>query len=97
MSAGLGRKKSWRLACIALGASLLAPALVIACGDDGEPATPTCPDLPLFNIRDLEGDAATDAAKAAFEKWKAAGTGAGPCVTPPGTAVIPDAQFTGGD
>jgi hypothetical protein len=97
MSAGLGKGKSWRLACVALGISVLVPALVIACGDDGEPATPECPDLPLFNVRDLEADGGgSDAAKAAFEEWKAAAAGNEPCVTGPGTAVIPDAAFTGG-
>lgn len=97
MSAGVGKMKGWRLACVALGASVLVPALVVACGDDAEPATPECPDLPLFNVREIEKDGGSQADKDAFEKWKAEGaSGTGRCVTGPGTAVIPDATFTGG-
>jgi hypothetical protein len=97
MSAGVGRIKAVRLACIALGASVLFPVLVIACGDDAEPSTPECPDLPLFNIRELEKDGGSQEAKDAFEKWKAEGaSGNTRCVTGPGTATIPDATFTGG-
>lgn len=79
----------------AVTACVLVPVLVVACGED-EPATPKCPDLPLFNVREVEGDAASDAAKAGLEEWKAEGARNEGCVTAPGTAVIPDANFTGG-
>jgi hypothetical protein len=77
------------LALITIAASVLVPLVIVACGED-ETATPECPELPLFNVHDLE-DGGTDEAKAAYEKWKASG-----CVTPAGTAVDPDAAFIGG-
>jgi hypothetical protein len=75
---------------VAAAACVLVPALVVACGED-ESATPECPDLPLFNVREVEGDAASDAAKAALEEWKDEGARDEGCVTAPGTAVVPEA------
>lgn len=90
------RNRRRHLLCAALLSSLLTPLLVVACGDD-ETATPRCPDLPLFNVRLLEGADASDADKAKFEQWKAEGVPSNNerCVTAPGTASIPDATFGG--
>ena len=94
--AGNGNRRRWLL-CFACAASLLTPTLVVACSDDDEPSTPECPDLPLFAVRDLGGDAPSPEAVAAYEEWKAAAAGNEACLTAAGNAVIPDATFTGGD
>jgi hypothetical protein len=91
-----GNRRRW-LVCFACATSLLTPALIVACSDDDEPSTPECPELPLFAVRELQGDAASAEAIAAYEKWKAAAATNEACVTAAGTAVIPDANFNGSD
>lgn len=82
-----------RLTWVALAACLAAPALTVGCGDD-ESATPRCPDLPLFDVRELEGDASAETL-AKFEEWKKAAAANEPCVTGPGKATIPEAGAGG--
>ncbi len=81
------KRARWQLTTAAV--FTLLPLAFVACGDD-ESATPSCPDLPLFDIRELAKDAGSDAAQAAFEEWKAEGNEVEGCVTGPGTAVLPE-------
>ena len=68
-------------------ASVAATLLVAGCGDDTT-ATPKCPDLPLFNIREFlaDGGASAEAQAAAAEWYKAAQDTE--CLTPPGDAGV---------
>jgi hypothetical protein len=85
----------WRLPSLTLGAIVCVPLLALGCGEDAT-ATPECPDLPLYNLRELIGDAASGEAAAANEKWQAEGNRFPEnCVTGAGTATIKDAATTG--
>jgi hypothetical protein len=84
----------WRLPCLTLAAIVCVPMLMLACGEDVT-ATPECPDLPLYNLRDLAADAA-GTANAANAEWQAEGKRYPEnCVTAAGTASIVDAAAAG--
>jgi hypothetical protein len=93
MNESTRRPIGW-LPCLALGAILCAPLLVLACGED-ESATPDCSDLPLFDVRELMTDAASAETKAAYAAWQTEAARGGGCVTGAGTATSGDAAAAG--